>query len=160
MQVGDKIVYPMHGAGEITKIEKKEFDGELLLYCTVEMNIKELVLQFPVNRVEALGIRKLMSESDILNSLKKSSKKEHINEGNWNKRFQASLEQLKTGKIKDVTNVIIYFKEIEIEKGLSSGERQLYHNAISVLTSELMYIKDYDKEKAEKYLLKKIEEVM
>ncbi len=152
MNIGEKIFYPMHGAGEIVGKEGKIFDGEEVNYCTVSINIKDLQLQFPENNAELLNIRKLSAIEEIELYLKKAADIDFVNDGNWNKKYQHCLDMLKTGNIEDMCSVIVNFFIQDMDKGLSSGERQLYHTGFNVLVSEIMYILDYDKEKASNYL--------
>ncbi len=160
MEIGKIIFYPMHGAGEIIKKEEKEFDGEQKVYCTVKINVKDLLLQFPEENVEMLNIRELSSIEEIEEAINEATKKTFSNDGNWNKRHQFHLDKLKTGTVKNLCDVMVNFYNQEVEKNLSSGERQLYHNSFNVLSSELMYILDVDKEGAQEYLNDKLKEVL
>ncbi len=160
MEIGNIVFYPMHGAGEIIKKEEKLFDGEKTVYCTVKINVKNLMLQFPEDRVDLLNIREISSLEAIENALYESSTKSFSSDGNWNKRYQSNIDKLKTGSINDMCDVIVNFYSQEVEKSLSSGERQLYNTSFNVLVSELMYILDADKKETEEFLIKKIKEVL
>ncbi len=160
MEIGNVIFYPMHGAGEIIKKEEKLFDGEKTVYCTVRINVKNLMLQFPEDRVDLLNIREISSLESIEKAIYESSNKNFSNDGNWNKRYQSQVDKLKTGTINDMCDVIVNFYSQEVEKSLSSGERQLYHTSFNVLTSELMYVLDSTKKEAEEFLTKKLKEVL
>lgn len=160
MEIGDRVVFPMHGAGEIIEKEKKDFDGEEVMYFTLKMNIRDLTMQFPENRIATLNIRELSTLDEILDSLEKSVEKEYTNRGNWNKRYQRHLDKLKSGDIQLITDTVVNFIFIEKRKGLSSGERQLYHNGLNLLISELMYIQDMDFDTASAFLDENIKEAL
>ncbi len=160
MDIGGIIFYPMHGAGEIVKKEEKLFDGDKKVYCTVKINIKDLMLQFPEDNYELLNIRAISSKDDINKAILDASNKTFTNVGNWNKRYQYHVEKLKTGTINDLCDVVVNFHIQEEEKNLSSGERQLYHNSFNVLVSELMCVLNVDKEEAEEYLKERLKEVI
>ncbi len=160
MEIGNIIFYPMHGAGEIINKENKMFDGEKKVYCTVKINFKDLLLQFPEENVGLLNIRKISTVEEIENAISESSNKNFSNDGNWNKRHQFHIDKLKTGTVEDLCDVIVNFYSQEVEKNLSSGERQLYHTSFNVLSSELMYILDVDKDQAQAFLNEKLKEVL
>ena len=160
MKIGSKIVYPMHGAGTIIKIEQEDFFGERKEYCTVKVAQKEMTLKFPLDRRESLHIRNVSSMEKILDEISSHKPEEYIYSPNWNKRYQTTLDKMKTGSPSDMATVLVNLKSLENTKGLSSGERQLYHNAMDILASELMLIRDCDYDGAYEILEKHLEETL
>lgn len=160
MKIGSKIVYPMHGAGTIINIEQEDFFGERKEYCTMKVAQKDMTLKFPLDRVENLHIRKVSSLENIFEEISNFEPEEYIYSPNWNKRYQTTLDKMKVGSPAHMANVLVNLKSRDNEKGLSSGERQLYHNAMDILASELMLIQDTDYDGAYELLEKHLEETL
>ncbi|NLK36945.1 MAG: CarD family transcriptional regulator, partial [Epulopiscium sp.] len=64
-KIGDKIVYPMHGAGVIEAIEEKEVLGERRNYYVLRMPIGEMKVMVPISNVETIGIRKIINGDEV-----------------------------------------------------------------------------------------------
>ena len=97
--IGDKVSYPMHGAGVITEISKKELLGEVKDYYTIKIPVNEVVVSVPVDKAEDLGLRPIIEKDEldgILETLKAEAKKTN---GNWSKRHRNNFEKLKSGDI-------------------------------------------------------------
>jgi CarD family transcriptional regulator len=71
---------------------------------------------------------------------------------NWNRRFKHNRDKIKTGDIYELSEVVRNLALREHEKGLSSGEKQMYTRTKKILASELMYALDKNEEEAEAYL--------
>ena len=71
---------------------------------------------------------------------------------NWNRRFKYNREKIKTGDVFELAEVVRNLAIREMEKGLSTGEKQMYTRAKKILASEFMYALDKDEEGAEEYL--------
>ncbi len=158
MRIGSKIVYPMHGAGIVIKIEHEDFFGKEIEYCTMKVVQKDMTLKFPLERSVNLHIRDVSSLESIFAAIDNHEPEEYIYSPNWNKRYQTTLEKMKTGSPEDMATVLVNLKSLDNTKGLSSGERQLYHNAMDILASELMLIEDCDYDGAYGLLEKYLEE--
>jgi len=147
-QVGDKIFYPMHGAGIIEAMEEKEFLGEKHLYYVLNMLLKELNIMVPVEKMSALGIRQVV-KADIL---------EHVlavlREGetdltiNAAQRYKMNTEKMKSGDIHDGTEVIRDLFLISRGKVLGTGDKIMLDNAQQLLVSEIELVKGLDFEAA------------
>jgi CarD family transcriptional regulator len=72
--------------------------------------------------------------------------------GNWNRRFKHNREKIRTGDIFELAEVIRNLSALEGEKGLSSGEKQMFVRAKRILASEFMYALDMDEESAEAHV--------
>lgn len=159
MKIGNKIVYPMHGAGIILDIQKEDFFGQELTFCTLKICSKDMVLKFPVERAGVLNIRDISNTSQIIKEMKKTMNRDYMDTSNWNKRYQATLDKMKIGTPEEMAEVIVNLKRQDKLKGLSSGERQLFHNAMDILSSEVMLIEDTDYTKAYHLIERTLEEV-
>ena len=105
--IGDKVVYPMHGAGVIVDIEKKEILGEIRNYYILKMPIQEMKVMVPVEQAEEIGVRPIYGTEEMKEVLEtlQSDKKLDM-PSNWNRRFRFSTEKIKTGDIVEIAKVV------------------------------------------------------
>lgn len=142
--VGDRIVYPMHGAGVIEAIEEKEILGQKQSYYVLKMPIGDMKVLIPTNNVDDIGIREVACQSDVdkvFVILKNNSA--NVN-NNWNKRYRENMAKIKTGNIFEVADVVRALMLRENKKGLSTGERKMLNSARQILISELVLAKNMD----------------
>lgn len=137
-QIGEKIVYPMHGAGVVQAIEEKEILGEKQKYYVLKVPSTEIKLMVPVNTAESIGVRPVISPDDLPGIF--DAVKGEIEEPcpNWNKRYRENLSKIKTGDIVEVAKVVKSLTHRELEKPLSTCEKKLLTNARHILVSELV----------------------
>jgi len=150
--IGDKIVYPMHGAGIIEGIEEKEILGEKRKYYIMKMPIGDMKVMIPVDSVNEIGVREIISNEEIgrvINILKgeKTSMPQ-----NWNRRYRANMEKIKSGDIFEIAVVVRNLMLRDAEKTLSTGERKMLNNAKQMLISEIVLATDYTQEETEKLI--------
>lgn len=151
-KLGDKVVYPMHGAGIIDTIETKEVLGELKKYYVLKMPVGEIKLMVPVDNVDNIGLRYIIDKilvEKVYDILKQGAL---INDSNWNKRYRDNLVKIKTGDIIAVAQVVRDLTYRDREKGLSTGEKKMLVNAKKMLISEIALSTDIDYKKIQDYL--------
>ncbi len=155
--IGDNIVYPMHGAGTIDSIEEKEILGEKHQYYVIKMP-GEVMVMVPTAKAEAMGVRNVIDMQGANNVLNILEKDETEMSNNWNKRYRDNLEKMKTGDIYEVADVVrnLSFKQKE-KGGLSTGEKKMLVNAKQILVSELVLAEHSSKEEIEKLIDNKID---
>ena len=139
LQVGDQIVYPMHGAGVIADIEKCEVMGEEKSYYVLRMPIGNMKVMIPIDNVENIGLRDVISEDGVEKVAEVLADKPERAVGSWNKRFHATLTRMKSGDICDVAAVARNLILQDRIRKISSGERRLLDLAKQILVSELVY---------------------
>ena len=105
MHVGDKVVYPMHGAGVIAGIEKCEVLGEGKSYYVLQMPLGNMKVMIPTDNVDNIGLRDIISEDKVGEVKDVLEDKPEKASGSWNRRFHANLDRMKTGNICDVAAV-------------------------------------------------------
>ncbi len=144
--IGDKVVYPNHGAGTIVDIESREILGEEKKYYIMKLPIGEMKVMIPVDKVDEIGVRDIIDEeeADEIIALLKGDQSQMSQ--NWNRRYRANMEKLKTGDIYEVGGVVRDLTIRDEEKGLSTGEKKMLNNARKILISELVLAKDVDEE--------------
>ena len=155
--IGDNIVYPMHGAGRINAIEEKEILGEKQQYYVIEMP-GEVMVMVPTAKAESMGVRSIIDKQSANNVLEVLEKDETEMSNNWNKRYRDNLEKMKTGDIYEIADVVrnLSFKQKE-KGGLSTGEKKMLVNAKQILVSELVLAEHSSKEEIEQLIDNKIE---
>lgn len=135
--VGDKIVYPMHGAGTIVSIEERDLFGEKQSYYTLEMPgaVKVMV---PTAKAEQIGVRNVIDKETagkVFHVLETDSTEMSMN---WNKRYRDNMEKMKSGDVYEIADVVRNLSFKQKEKGLSTGEKKMLVNAKQILVSELV----------------------
>ncbi|HHW73165.1 MAG TPA: CarD family transcriptional regulator [Firmicutes bacterium] len=147
--VGDHVVYPMHGAGVIVAIEEREVLGERQKYYIMQLPIGDMKVMIPMNSVEELGLRQVISEDEVERVYQVLQGEETAMSSNWNRRYRANMEKIKSGDIYEVAEVVRNLTIRDAEKGLSTGERKMLDTARQILVSELVIAQNSTKEEVE-----------
>jgi len=150
--VGDKVVYPMHGAGIIEAIEEKEILGERKSYYIMRLPMGDMKVMIPTASVDEVGLRQVIGENDVEKVFDILRSDKTRMSPNWNRRYRANLEKIKTGDIFEVAEVVRNLVLREREKGLSTGERKMLDSARQILLSELVLAKGIGEEQAKNIL--------
>jgi CarD family transcriptional regulator len=151
-EVGDKVVYPHHGAGTVVKKEKRDVLGQTREYLTIQILHNDMTVNVPVENAEQVGLRTVIDE-DLVNTVVKAlTAGESEMPKNWNRRFKHNRDKMKTGDIFELAEVVKNLSLRDHEKGLSTGEKQMFVKAKKILASELMYAKAVDEEEAAEWL--------
>jgi CarD family transcriptional regulator len=150
--IGDKIVYPMHGAGIIIAIEEKEILGEKRKYYIMKMPIGDMRVMIPVDNIEEIGIREIISDKEIkevFNVLKGNITKMPQN---WNRRYRLNMNKIKSGNVFEIASVVRNLMIRDKQKGLSTGERKMLNSAKQMLISEIVLVVGRNPEEAEELI--------
>lgn len=142
MKIGDRIVYPMHGAGEVAGIEENEVGGVVQSYYILQMPMGNLKLMLPVDKVEEVGLREIIDKSELETVAKVLGGASDDAVGSWNKRYHATLDRLKSGDILEVASVARNISRQNVKRKISSGEARLMELSRQILISELVYVLD------------------
>lgn len=142
--IGDKVVYPMHGAGIIEEIEAKKILDEVRNYYIMKIPFGDMKVMIPVDNSEKIGVRDIVSEDVISEVMKKLGDEVSEMSDNWNKRYRENMEKLKSGDVLQVTEVVRNLMHSERKKGLSTGERKMLLNAKQILISEIVLVRNLD----------------
>ena len=155
--VGDEVVYPMHGAGKIEAIEDKSILGEKQSYYIIKMP-GEVKVMVPVTKAEDIGVRSIIdkdSAEKVIGVLEQESTEMSVN---WNKRYRDNMERMKTGNIYEVADIVRNLSFKQKEKGLSTGEKKMLLNAKQILVSELVLAEKKELNEIEELVENKIEQ--
>ena len=150
--VGDKVVYPHHGAGTVIKKEKRAVLGQTREYLTIQILHNDMTVNVPTESAEKVGLRGVIEEDLITVVVKALTAGESEMPKNWNRRFKHNRDKMKTGDIFELAEVVKNLSLRDHEKGLSTGEKQMFVKAKKILASELMYAKGVDEDEAAEWL--------
>jgi CarD family transcriptional regulator len=151
-EVGDKVVYPHHGAGTVVKKEKREVLGQAREYLTIKILHNDMTVQVPAENAEKVGLRRVIGEKEVGVVLKALTGVSTEMPKNWNRRFKHNRDKMKTGDILELAEVVRNLALRDREKGLSTGEKQMFVKAKKILASELMYAKEMDEDECADWL--------
>lgn len=154
--VGDKVVYPMHGAGTIDSIDKKNILDEEVEYINISMpgGVKVMV---PSNQASKQGLRNIISQNEVEKVFYILENDETEMSDNWNKRYRDNMDKMKSGDIYEVADVVRNLSFKQKEKGLSTGEKKMLNNAKQILVSELVLVENAPSTEMEKLIDNKID---
>lgn len=157
LQVGDRVVYPMHGAGEISGVEECDIMGQVKPYYVLQMPIGGMRIMIPADSVDSIGLRQI-SPPETKEAVREvlRAKPEKVS-GSWNKRFHINLNRIKSGDVLEVAAVTRNLALQDKVKKISSGERKLLDMSRQILLSELSYILEVNVEQAEAWLVEQLE---
>jgi CarD family transcriptional regulator len=150
--VGDKVVYPHHGAAIIEGKEKRAFDGKKTDYFILRITYGDLKVSIPVEKADEIGLREVINDEEVEEVFAVLRKKEARMPTNWSRRFKNHVEKLKSGDIYQVAEVVRNLSLREADKGLSAGEKRMLARARQILVSELTFALNVDEEMAESRL--------
>jgi len=159
LKVGDKAVYPAHGVGVVSGIEKREISGTNQTFYILKIVDKEMTVMIPQKNISTVGLRSVIPKKEIPQLLKILKKKRPPQEhGSWNRRHREYMEKIKTGSLYEIAEVLRELYDLKLEKELSFGERKVFDTAKSLLTKELSVARNCEECKIEEelaFLLKK-----
>lgn len=154
--VGDKIVYPMHGAGRIDAIEEKNILGENQSYYILKMP-GEVKVMVPIDKAEQIGVRNIIDKEEAGKVMAVLEENETAMSDKWNKRYRDNMDKMKSGDIYEVADVVRNLSFKQKEKGLSTGEKKMLSNAKQILVSELVLAEQASQDEIENLVNNKIE---
>ncbi|MBK5492773.1 CarD family transcriptional regulator [Bacillus fungorum] len=140
-QIGDNIVYPMHGAGIIEAIEEKEFSGEKQQYYVIKMSIRNMQVMIPTGKILSSSIRPvtdILALKHIIHIFQHGESDELLP---WKQRYKVNTDKIKTGEIQEGAEVVRDLMRMKKEKALNTSDKKMLDNAHGFLISELGLIK-------------------
>lgn len=146
--VGDRVVYPMHGAGTIEGVEEKEILGKTHRYYVLRLPIGDMKVMIPVDNTVEIGLRDVIDADEVDKVMVVLRQECTAMSTNWNRRYRSNLEKIKSGNVYELAGVVRNLAARDREKGLSTGERKMLDSAKEILISELIFAKNWDREKA------------
>ena len=150
--IGDKVVYPHHGAAIVERREVKEAFGQKKEYLVLRLAYGDLTLMVPADNTDGVGLREVINDEEVEEVFAVLRKKEARMPTNWSRRYKNHSEKLRSGDIYQVAEVVRNLSIRDKDKGLSAGEKRMLSRARQILVSELTLALDVDEAEAEKRL--------
>ena len=151
-EIGDSVVYPHHGAGKVLRKELKEVLGEKREYLTIKILHNDMTVMVPTENAARAGLRRVIDEVTVKKVLAVLQDECSEMPKNWNRRFKHNRDKIKTGDIYELAEVVRNLAIREAQKGLSTGEKQMFTRAKKILASELMYALEMNEDQVEEHL--------
>jgi CarD family transcriptional regulator len=151
-KIGDKIVYPMHGAGIIEQIEEKVILSENREYYVLRVPCGDMKIMIPVGKSDEIGVRPVISAEEMEEVLTILRGESTEMSSNWNRRYRENTDKLKTGDARQVAEVVRNLLRTDREKTLSTGEKKMLSSARQILVSEMILASDMDPAEADKLI--------
>jgi CarD family transcriptional regulator len=155
-KVGDKVVYPMHGAGRIESIEERSILDETHQYYIIKMP-GEVKVMVPTAKAEENGLRYIIDKETAGKVIKVLEEDCTEMSDKWNKRYRDNVEKIKKGDIYEVADIVRNLVFKQKDKGLSHTEKKMLLNAKQILVSELVLAEDTNVEQMEQMIDSKID---
>jgi CarD family transcriptional regulator, regulator of rRNA transcription len=151
-EIGDNVVDPHHGAGKVIRKEEKDVLGERREYLTIKILHNEMTVMVPSENAALAGLRRVIDHETVKKVQAVLQDECSEMPKNWNRRFKHNRDKIKTGDIYELAEVVRNLAVRESEKGLSTGEKQMFTRAKRILASELMYALKMDEEEVEEHI--------
>jgi len=149
---GDRIVYPLYGAGIIDDLEEKDIDGQILTYYALTIPVGNLTIKISAAKAEELGVRPILPKDKVLGELSSVLSVSVDMPDNWNLRYKENMDRIKTG---DLSQIAIVFRSLlirERDRGLSTAEKKMMTTTKQIILSELILSLDVDRTQSENIL--------
>src|SRR5437764_2103046 len=150
--IGDEVEYPHRGAGKVLKKELKTVLGEERLYLTIKILHNDMTVMVPCENAAKAGLRRVIDDEAVAKVMAVLRDDVSQMPKNWNRRFKHNRDKIKTGDVYELAEVVRNLAIRESEKGLSTGEKQMYTRAKKILASELMYALEMDEQEVDDHL--------
>ena len=137
-EIGDKVVYPLHGAGVIEAIEEKFILGKKKKYYVMRVQSGNMTVLIPMDNCEEIGVRYVIDANEAKKVIEYFKNEPLYDEHNWNIRQRENLLKIKSGDVYKVLDVLKNLMYREKVKGLSTSERKVLNNAKQIVVSELV----------------------
>jgi CarD family transcriptional regulator len=141
-KLGDKVVYPGHGVGEIAGVRSQSIGGSEQKIFDILMLESGMKIMVPVAQANAVGLRKVVDKKaiDKVYSILKH-KAVRLDTQTWNRRFREYTQKIKTGSVYEIAEVLRDLSVLSVEKELSFGEKKMLDTAQTLLVSEIAIAK-------------------
>ena len=136
-EVGDKVIYPNHGVGTVTRIETKTILGTTCGFYSLRMTASDTTVLVPIDNVEGVGLRGAIASSEVKKLFTLLGNGEIENHQNWKGRFKDNSDKMRTGSIYDVIDVLKNLNFLSQTKNLSFREKRMLDRAKFLVVSEV-----------------------
>ena len=153
-QVGDMVVYPRHGAAKVEAITERTVKGVTREYLQLSVLSSDgLVINVPVENAKKVGVRDIVSGSEVAKVFEILRTPIIEKEMNWSRRYKLNVEKIATGDVNKIAEVVRDLAQRDVdEHGWSAGEKRMLTKARAILTSEIALSEKIDETEAQRLL--------
>ena len=150
-KVGDMVVYPRHGAAKVEAITERTVKGVTREYLQLSVLSSDgLVINVPVDNAKKVGVRDIVSASEVAKVFGILRTPIIEKEMNWSRRYKLNVEKIATGDVNKIAEVVRDLAQRDVdEHGLSAGEKRMLAKARQILVSELALAEKVEEVRAE-----------
>lgn len=137
-KVGDKVVYPGHGVGEITELKATNIGGSQQQFFQITILESGMKIMVPTKQAESVGLRRVADKKTVekvYEILRERNFK--IDTQTWNRRFREYSQKIKSGSLFEIAQVLRDLAVLSSDKELSFGEKKMLDLAQNLLVSEI-----------------------
>jgi len=147
-KIGDKVVYPAHGVGEIEAIRTHVFSGSEKKFYMLRILDSDMKIMIPIDNVQSVGLRRIINKHMVTQVYKVlRQKKVEADQQTWNRRYREYTEKIKTGSVLEIAKVLRDLFVLKGDKELSFGERKMLDTARNLLVKELSIARSHSEER-------------
>jgi CarD family transcriptional regulator len=164
-EIGSPIVHPIHGAGILREIEKKQVRGKYLSYYVIDFPYSDLgQVMVPVEMAEKVGLRQINGNNSIdgiFEVLSQNfSEAEEEESKSFHQRYREYLDKIQSGDLRQVAHVYRLLFRRSMNKPLGTKDKSLFETARQLLISEIVFAKKIPESDAKNLLDEALEEVV
>jgi CarD family transcriptional regulator len=147
-KVGDKVVYPAHGVGEIEAIKSQVILGTEKKFYTLRILDSDMKIMIPIDHIQSVGLRRVIDKHMVAKVYKVlREKRVRVDQQTWNRRYREYTEKIKTGSVLEIAKVLRDLFVLKADKELSFGERKMLDTARNLLVKELSIARSHSEER-------------
>jgi CarD family transcriptional regulator len=146
--VGDHVVYPAHGVGQVQGIETQEVAGMKLEVYVITFDHEKMTLRVPTAKAKTAGLRSLAETGVVAKALTTLKGRARVKRTMWSRRAQEYEAKINSGDLISIAEVVRDLHRAENQPEQSYSERQLYESALDRMAREVAAIERIDRDAA------------
>ena len=149
LEVGDLVVYPIYGVGEVENFDTYEVDGSSQDFILINFKQDKMKLRIPRIKASNSGLRKLSNKNRLSKALEILAEKPSVKKDMWIKRAKEYEKNINSGDPVSIAEVVrdLHKKDDSLEQQ-SYSERQIYLTALNRLSNEYAAVQNLEKKMA------------
>jgi len=142
--VGDHVVYPAHGVGQVQGIETQEVAGLKLEVYVITFDHEKMTLRVPTAKARTAGLRALAETNVVTQALTTLKGRARVKRTMWSRRAQEYEAKINSGDLISIAEVVRDLHRNADQPDQSYSERQIYQAALDRLVRELAAVESID----------------
>jgi CarD family transcriptional regulator len=146
--IGDHVVYPAHGVGQVQGIETQEVAGLSLEVYVITFDHEKMTLRVPTRKAKGAGLRPLAANDVVSQALVTLKGRARVKRTMWSRRAQEYEAKINSGDLISIAEVVRDLHRADNQPEQSYSERQLYESALDRMAREVAAIEQIDRDAA------------